>query len=257
MAWVTEGSSSIIKEFVGFSGSKVLLLKNNDDVFVRKVGNVERNYNKLQLLHNNGFNVPKIINKHDETLDMEYIHGLDIKTYLKLRDADSLLEYIKNTIDRFRNIDNHVKDYLETYEQQLSYLNDDERLSSIKQELIHRLPKNLESSLCHGDFTLENIIHSNNSFYMIDPSTGVYDSWIFDLAKLRQDLDCLWFVRNVPKKQEYRIELNYIKSELAKLYPQAFDDHLYILMLLRVYKYTVKDSTEYHLILNEIDRLWK
>jgi len=257
MEWSTEESSSIVKEFIGFSGSKIYLVKNKDSVFVRKIGNVERNYNKLELLHKNGFYVPKIISKEGEILDMEYIHGLDIKTYLKLRDPDSLLDYIISTLTNFKKINNQLKDYSDTYVEQLSYLRNDHNLPFTTAQLINRVPKILEASLNHGDFTLENIIYSNNIFYMIDPSTGSYDSYIFDLAKLRQDLDCLWFLRNHNRKEEYRIELDYIKSELKKKFPEAFDDHLYILMLLRVYKYAMKESKEYFLILNEIYRLWK
>lgn len=252
-----EDSCTVIKQFKGFSGSKILLCKNTNTVFVRKIGNVERNYKKLQILSYHGFNVPEIINKTDDILDMEYIHGLDIKTYLKLHDPDSLLNYLRTTINKFKSIENVIKDYSETYTEHLKFLDTDNHLPFTSKQLIKRLPKNLNSSLCHGDFTLENIIHSNNGFYMIDPSTGIYDSWIFDLAKLRQDLDCLWFLRNEAKREEYNIELQYIKSELKSIFPEAFDDHLYILMLLRVYKYANKGTVEHNLIVNEIKKLWK
>lgn len=252
-----EDNCTVIKQFKGFSGSRILLCKNANTVFVRKIGNIERNYQKMQMLLEHEFDIPRIINKTHDVLDMEYIHGLDIKTFIKIRNVESLLEYIKITVNKFKKINNLSKDYSETYHNQLSFIDNDEYLPFNSEQLITRLPKILDSSLCHGDFTLENIIHSSDKFYMIDPSTGVYDSWIFDIAKLRQDLDCLWFVRNEKKKEEYKIELQYIKSKLELLFPDAFDDHLYILMLLRVYKYASKDTLEHRLLVNEVNRLWK
>ena len=53
---MTDGQ--VIKQFNGHSGSKVYLMKNNSHLFVRKVGNVERNYERLQALKN--FPTPKI-----------------------------------------------------------------------------------------------------------------------------------------------------------------------------------------------------
>jgi hypothetical protein len=91
---------------------------------------------------------------------------------------------------------------------------------------------------------------------MIDPSTGPYDSWIFDIAKLRQDLDGKWFIRN-GKQSDLEIELTQIKESLKQYFPEAFDDYLYILMLLRVYKYSQHYSTEQMFLLEEIKKLWK
>ena len=53
-------------------------------------------------------------------------------------------------------------------------------------ELYAKLPKTLPSSEYHGDFTLENILYSlKDDFVLIDPLTTEYDSYVFDLAKLR------------------------------------------------------------------------
>jgi hypothetical protein len=90
---------------------------------------------------------------------------------------------------------------------------------------------------------------------MIDVSSGDYDSWVFDLAKLRQDLDAKWFLRN--SNVDLTAQLASIKNTLYKRFPLAFDDSIYILMLLRVYRHCVFGTKEHELILNEICRLWK
>ena len=73
---------TIVKELKGYSGSRIYLMQNNEHLFIRKLGNVERNYERLTALFVD-YNVPKIYNKENEILDMEYIHGLDMKNYLK------------------------------------------------------------------------------------------------------------------------------------------------------------------------------
>jgi hypothetical protein len=78
---------------------------------------------------------------------------------------------------------------------------------------------------------------------------------IFDIAKLRQDLDGKWFIRK--SSDEFQSELFVIKKELVINFPEAIDDYIYILMLLRVYKYTKENTKEQLLILSEIKRLWK
>ena len=108
-------------------------------------------------------------------------------------------------------------------------------------------------STYHGDFTLENILHTKSGFCMIDPVTIEYDSYIFDIAKLRQDLKCKWFVRN-----ESNIYMNsklaIIDHELSKF--EYNDDYLLILMLLRILPYT-KNNEDKNYLINEINNLWK
>jgi 5-methylthioribose kinase len=124
-----------------------------------------------------------------------------------------------------------------------------------KEELISRLPKILPSSMYHGDLTLENIIHTDAGFYMIDPVTIEYDSYIFDIAKMRQDLECKWFLRDSNIKLDTKLQQ--IQDRLREEYPQAFDDSLLILMLLRVYAHTTKGDSNCDFIMREVRRLWK
>lgn len=244
-----------IKKLQGYSGSKISLMQDNDKLFVRKEGNVERNFEKLATLNILGYPVPKIINKQGHTLDMEYIHGLDIRSYLLTNNPAKLINFIVKTIEQFRNT-SKPKNYYEVFYDKLLFVDIDNYLPFKRQELLSKLPVELEQSVCHGDFTLENIIYgSDDNFYLIDVSTGEYDSWLFDLAKMRQDLDGKWFIRNNPVMLD--VKLQAIKHELEKLYPQAFDNTLYILMLLRVYSHAEPDSFEHQFLLKEIKRLWK
>jgi tRNA A-37 threonylcarbamoyl transferase component Bud32 len=244
-----------IKTLQGFSGSHITLMQQDDQLFVRKANNVVRNYQKLEMLDAAGYPVPAIINYADDVLDMEYIHGLDITNYLLNHNQHKLTEFIIDIINKFKHTST-VKDYTVTYAERLQFVDTDRFLPFTRQELMDQLPKELPCSLCHGDFTLENIIYADDgTFFVIDPSTGPYDSWIFDLAKMRQDLDAKWFLRN--KNAMLDVKLQSIKHTLEEHFPQAFDDALYILMLLRVYVYAVPNSKEHKLLLSEIQRVWK
>lgn len=243
-----------IKIFSGHSGSQVYLLKENNKTFVRKINNINRNVERYRAL-NNIVNIPKLYNISGEVLDMEYIHGLDMKQYIKYHNIDALISWLSQTLTKFNN-DSVVKDYTEIYYTKLDWLNYDNNFDFTADDLIKLLPPKLPCSCYHGDFTFDNIIFGNDhQFYLIDPLTSEYDSWVFDLSKLRQDLESKWFVRN----QNYYLdtELLAIQNKLFKTLEIPKNDYLLILMLLRVYPYTKPNSLEQNLIKKEISRLWK
>jgi hypothetical protein len=248
-------NETLLHCFTGFSGSEVALYQTSFGKLVRKTKFVERNYEKLVELANKDYSVPKILSKQDDVLEMEYVEGVDMKTFLLYNEITLLTGYLSELIDKFK-IDSLDKDYSDVYSRNLTFVDNDNQLPFNSHELYDRLPKLLPSSTCHGDLTLENLIYStDNQFVLIDVSSGDYDSWVFDIAKLRQDLDAKWFLRNADV--DLSAHLAVIKSTLYEKFPLAFDDNLYILMLLRVYRHCTPQTPEHNLILSEIQRLWK
>jgi RIO-like serine/threonine protein kinase len=244
----------LIKELSGHSGSKIYLMEDDTGLFVRKVGNTNRNFERLKTL-GEFLRVPKIYNYHSDILDMEYIHGLDIKTYLLSNNTKSLEKFLLKTINTLKGFSYGSFDFTEVYNTKLSWIDSATDLPFTKKELIDRLPKILPKTLYHGDLTLENIIYSEDGFYTIDPVTIEYESYVFDIAKLRQDLECRWFLR----KEKIRLgaKLKDLQNKILELYPESNDDNLLILMLLRVYLHTEKNDLNYEFIMKEINRLWK
>lgn len=223
-------------------------------LFVRKIGTIARNVERMTALSQD-YPVPKIYRHSNITLDMEYVHGLDIKTYLKSNQPDRLIRFLFKVLDKLSA--NAVdKDYTEIYQTKLQEINFT-LLPFTQEELIAKLPKHLPQSNYIGDLTLENIISTQDGFYLIDCATIEYDSYIFDIAKLRQDLDLQWFTRNTDLVLD--VKTNYIKQQLRGRYPAALvdDDYLLILMLLRVYKHADISTPEHKFLLKGIQRLWK
>ena len=223
-------------------------------LFVRKIGAIGRNVERMTALVTE-LPVPKIYRHSDITLDMEYIHGLDIKTYLKSNQPNRLLQFLTDTLDQL-SVNAVDKDYTEVYKNKLAEI-DFTLLPFTAEELIARLPKHLPQSQYIGDLTLENIIYTEDGFYLIDCATIEYDSYIFDIAKLRQDLDLRWFTRNTDLVLD--VKTNYIKQQLKQRYPPALvdNDYLLILMLLRVYRHAEQGTFEHVFLLEGINRLWK
>ena len=98
---LTTKNEHTIKELKGFSGSKIYLMRNDKGLFVRKMDNVDRNFVKLNEL-SLYFSVPKIYSYNNNILDMEYIHGLDMKSYLAVRDTKRLTEFLINILSKFQ-----------------------------------------------------------------------------------------------------------------------------------------------------------
>lgn len=244
-----------IVKFNGHSGCEIYLKKYPSGIpYVEKVGDVRRNIQRLWTLRMKGYPVPKVYVHSSNYFQMEYIHGLDIKTYLTHNTTKNLSKFIINILERFS--ENSVdKDYTEIYYKKLEWLNDDHEFPFTKDELIDRLPKILPSSVYHGDMTLENLISTENGFYMIDPVTIEYDSYIFDIAKLRQDMECKWFLRNTDVRLD--VKLKTLQDKILKHFPLANNNNLLILMLLRVYRHTQRGDTNYNFIMREVKRLWK
>lgn len=244
----------ILKELKGHSGSQIYLMENDQRMFVRKIDNVQRNIERLSDLYGLGYPVPKIYNYSDNIIDMEYIHGLDMKNYLTHSNIDSLVFFLFDLIDRFsRNTTS--KDYTKIYFDKLKWMDEYNIFPFTKEQLIEKLPKILPKSTYHGDLTLENIMYTKSGFQLIDAVTIEYDSFIFDIAKMRQDLECKWFLRDSNIKLD--VKLKNIQRKLKQKYPEAFNDSLLILMLLRVFLHTKKDDKNYHFIMKEVKRLWK
>lgn len=241
----------IIKELKGHSGSQILLMQ-DQQVFVRKIGNVDRNLERYDSLVSLGLPLPNILARANDMYDMEYVQNLDIKNFLSKNQTHSLAEFIKGVIHTLSK-NTYEKDYTDVIKNKLFNV-DFTGLVFSKEALLERVPKVLPCSNYHGDLTLENILYDvhNAKFVLIDPLTTEYDSYVFDLAKLRQDIICKWFIRN----DDIYIDpkLKNLSTELEE-FEHYNNPYTLILMLLRVLPYVEGKDKEF--IINEANKLWK
>jgi hypothetical protein len=244
----------VIRKLIGNSLSIVELIEIDNKIYVRKTGDVSRNIERINSLKCLNLPLPDIITYNDKHYIMEYIEHLDMKTYLEKKDVLNLVKFIDKIIISLQT-KIVLKDYSNVYYEKLSKINLQEYdLPFSKVQLIDRLPKKLPSSEYHGDLTLENILYQQNKdFMLIDPLTSEYDSYVFDLAKLRQDITCKWFIRNDNVYLDSKLKI--LVDSLSK-YEHFNNDNILILMLLRVLPYT-KNIIDRNFLTSEIKKLWK
>lgn len=245
-----------LKVMNGYSGSCVLLLQDSNGVFVRKFGQNERNLERIKALNKIGIRMPRVLSEHTNYYDMEYIRHTDVATWLLNNHVSGLIDWLCEVINTLSAVE-CAKDYTLIFEKRIAAMAHNGLLKDTgidPEKLLMRLPKMLPASNYHGDLTMDNCLHGiDNQFYLIDPLTSDYDSWVFDLAKLMQDVDCGWFVRD--NRVNIGSKLHAIRTALVTKYPIANNPDLLIMMLLRILPYTRNDFDKQWLI-KEIKRLW-
>lgn len=233
-----------------------MLMREGQTTFVRKFGQNSRNLERLDALEGLHIPLPKILRRFDDHYDMEYIRHTDMVGWLSHNAVDGFVRWLLDLIAMF-DATSIEKDYLPIYEARLA----NPALSAIMpslpftaDELISRLPRYLPSGQYHGDMTMDNCLYGvDGRFYLIDPLTSEYDGWVFDIAKLMQDLECGWFIRN--KSTMLKGKLWAIRSKLVSMHPVVGNHSLLILMLLRILPYARSEEDERFLI-SEMERLW-
>lgn len=222
----------LVKELNGHSGATVNLYSNNTVV----KGNYPKARESADILNKLPFPTPKILEVSDTSMTMEYINGLDMATYLETENIDPLIEFLSEYIS-WANSDSILHNFKYEIDEKIVLLNDHIDLKGLINDTV--MPK----SLIHGDLTLENILWYNGEFYFIDANPTNLNSIYFDANKLRQDLDCLWFVRDRKKRLEIRIACRRISEKLKRRFDFMRNDAIMVFMLSRILPYStnVKD----------------
>jgi len=239
----------LLKELKGHSGVNVSLYDNNTVV---KSG-YDKARQSVEILEALPFRTPHIRSVTDDTIVMDYVAGEDIHSYFEYGDnesVDSIIKFIDQYFDWCLSNSQPYSfdDELETKVLELGpYIN----LGPVVADLKYDMPK----SVIHGDFTFDNILHKDGEFYLIDANPTPLSSVHFDGAKLRQDLDGYWFLRNKESKGNSKICCLKIKEHLKAKYEFMTNNMLYCFMLSRIIPYS-KDKQTTKFLTKEIDKIW-
>tara|TARA_Y100000034_G_scaffold136852_1_gene216396 strand:+ start:4357 stop:5106 length:750 start_codon:yes stop_codon:yes gene_type:complete len=218
----------------GFSGNEVLLYQyDNGKNFVRKFGGKRL---QAQIKKHDESKLPKplIINREQTFYDMKYISGMDVRTFLENSDKRNLDHFIDLLLESlilllstgYGIIDN------EEFENKIKSISES---IWIENWLLKQDWNDIPKSQSHGDMTFENMIITDDKIVYIDFLDGI-DSYMLDYAKLLQDAQCYWFMRdNI--SQMVATKCDYIASELKKMYGTEKDDQLLVFQLYRILPY--------------------
>jgi tRNA A-37 threonylcarbamoyl transferase component Bud32 len=247
----------VVKELNGYSGNKVELVQRGSLYLVKKEGDVVANYKRLVELSDHGFNVPKVKLVSDSVLEMEYIHGIGIKDLLKMYDVDMLYSFIEEYFNKC--LSTTIKgDFTKPIHDKIDSFNFYHLLPFTSEQIKNKIPTEYPKTLYHGDFTLENILYSKGKFYLIDGLESQFKSCIFDLAKLRQDIDCHWFLRNEKTVALYS-NLDTLSKKIYSKFGNYYNEYLLIFMLMRVMAYAIRkeDKDSIQFLTSKINTLWR
>ena len=191
---------------------------------------------------------------------MEYINGVDMQSFLENADNNKIFKiidfinsYIKiKRTNKKKNFSNEIYNKINSLKKKINqrYL-----VFSLEQ-LYKKLPKICIDTSIHGDLTLDNIILKDDKFYLIDANPTDITALEYDVIKIRQDLDCLWFVRDFKNKNNFKIICDTISSKLKKNWSFFKNDYILIFMLLRIFPYA-KDISTQKFLLKNMNNLWQ
>mgnify|MGYP003114238587 CR=1 FL=1 len=219
----------------GLSGCKIDLLNDN---ILRKYSSSEE-YNKRLLLQIKkqslfshfvlpNIDSPRVYNiQYDviHSFDMEYVSGFSFDEYflnVGVKEVEcivnSLYGYFDFLIDNSRIYHSDVAKKI--FDSKLNSMKDSEFMSFIKKQTGDlKVPH----SFCHGDLTFANIIFHPKRLYFIDFLDSFVDSYLVDLAKLKQDLFYCW---NLKIQRINNLRINQIFSYVWKKIEERYKNHL-------------------------------
>lgn len=273
-----------VRLFKGHSGCRVELWRRADLYFVRKWSasptynpRFQRQIDK-QIALSDVIAVPRIFRQSEAgglvVADMEFVTGEHFRSYAPQQRIDSVVNLVDQIIAplvRLQSASVRGVDAAE-FEGKLAELKLTVAASAFFKphaqflnSLLERMGQldwtGIPESTCHGDLTLENILIQENGIVFIDPLDGAMNSVWLDIAKLVQDLNTGWSLRNLlweeeqtPEARLLRMLTRYLSEELLARLAPSFPDigahlaQLRALQALRVLPYVKDVKTFSHVV---------
>ena len=236
------------KYIISLENNKVVKRSLNEDnrllISARKQLNFKSSY----------FKTPKIYEYDNKHIEMEYIKGdsfYDFFIKASKRDLDEFIYKIEGYFNE--NVVGYYDLPIELIKNKIETFNNNERLLKAIKDI-----KSIKIKLgpCHGDFTLSNMIFSND-IYLIDFLDSYLESPTMDILKLRQDTDLYWsfnMTKYIKDEVKLKIGLKYIDDWIKDRYKVEYYNLLQTINLYRIINYTTNKNVLDYLEKN-IDKL--
>jgi hypothetical protein len=255
----------------GKSGGQISIVNKNFDFFLRKTSkNIAGNARlvlqaekQIAFYKQDAFpfvKTPEITNVYAGTanelafIEMKYIFGKDILSFLQGTDIATINRFIENILSYMDHIFKNVK--VGSTESVAHKVEQIAAMTFPRKERIMRTlrtpPKEeLLVGECHGDLTMANMIHTDSTMYLVDFLNTYVNSPILDLLSVRQDTYHLWSC-HLHETYPCRVveTLKYIDEELRTKYGWVLKNgwyrYLSLMNYVRMYPFnTEKDTTEF------------
>ncbi|MBT7980515.1 MAG: hypothetical protein HN684_05070 [Euryarchaeota archaeon] len=183
---------------------------------------------------------------------MEYIHGLDIRTFLEHADHEMIDAFVDELCDILDLLSDRKYDMIDSsvFENKIRTITSGDPY--IEKWLLERDWHAFPDTESHGDMTFENMIVGGDGIVFIDFLDGI-SSYQLDYAKILQDARCYWFMRDRPSKN-IAIKCDYIAQQLKEEYDTGRDDQLVVFHLYRILPYCRREK-DTKFVIEAIDRI--
>jgi aminoglycoside phosphotransferase len=210
-----------VRTLTGHSGCSVSLCLEGDRYFVRKVS-ASAAYNKrfqLQIEKQTALSAviatPRVLQQGEAGdllwFDMEYIKGHGFVSFAPLQAVSSIPAIVERVTEPLQRLAATADGFLDPalFHAKIAelktniakspfYNTEAEFLGGLLNQLASRSWNGIPKTLCHGDLTVENmLIRDDGSIVFIDLLDGDLESVWMDVAKLIQDLESGWSMRNI------------------------------------------------------------
>ena len=278
----------------GHSGCKLSLIKAKNRFLISKSTNNIEYIDRLErqtvkqkkyrdfFPRNQDIIIPEVVNEKKTNISfsfrMKYYPATDSLTFLEnsnLNNIDLFLKNILQIIDiniknsSYKKIKNKVLlKKVNSVQKSISSKDINQLFFGHFERTIDYLEK-LEDSIlipvgiCHGDFTLSNILIQNQKLVLIDFLDSFLETPLQDIVKIRQDTSHFWSLSLLEKnidKTKLKIILTYMDEYIEKYYQKKdfmkFYDIFQVINLLRIIPY-VQDKKLLSNIKIELDKIYK
>ncbi len=132
--------------------------------------------------------VPEVHSVIGKTLNLDFIKGHPYK-------PGTFIHKLYRQIREFREYDPmNFFDFGTYIDRIVDHLKESELNEEVQSSIIVELENieglmNASKSFCHGDFSIDNVIVTSQTWYLIDPNPTPYSSWMLDMSKLLMSLE--------------------------------------------------------------------
>jgi len=226
----------------GLSGCRLHLLspslirKQAQDNYKQRLAQQCRKQQQFERVTYNHIAIPRILDTGTDFFDMEYIPSSSFQQYFHRagrRDVlfifDALQEFIDSLIQKqkpYPQAETLIREKLAAIEKNTQYT-----------DFVHALQQqdydfsSVPQSPCHGDLTLSNMLFLDKKIYFIDFLDSFLNSFLIDLAKLKQDLCYFWsaHIQGSRSLRVYQIK-RFLWSKIQARYEQYLSTDVYALI---------------------------
>lgn len=183
---------------------------------------------------------PKILNIGKNYFNMEFINGKNFIQFVEDKNIENVIFQIDNIINYLNEIKKMTIEsdvnFHDAMFNKLETLETEKLHPKIYDYIIEQLTNEelkIESTFCHGDLSLSNMIFKDKEIFLVDFLDPFFNTYLTDIAKIRQDSLYFWLFRvnsyssikceiitkkiNLAIEKEFKEELSTIEFKLIEL----------------------------------------